>query len=85
MAIYPKLGDWGSIAVSGAVFALAHVYTGMATPENQFAGFFLAWAYLKSKSILVPIAMHSGGNLIAMVVQISCWEMTVQRTVLFVN
>jgi uncharacterized protein len=70
MAVYPTLGDRGTIVFSGVVFALMHVMCGATSPENQIAGFFLTWAYLRSGSILVPMAMHSAGNAVAMMFQL---------------
>lgn len=72
-AVLPTAGQRGSIVVSGVIFAMIHVLRGNASPENQIAGFMLAWAYLKSGTILVPIAMHSGGNLIAFGSQVAGW------------
>ena len=76
VAVLPTLGHRGSIVTSGVIFALIHVLRGNASPENQIAGFMLAWAYLKSGTILVPIAMHSGGNLIALGGQVAGWYFT---------
>lgn len=72
-AVLPTVGKWSSIVLSGTIFAMAHVLGGNASPENQIAGFMLAWAYLESETILVPIAMHSGGNLIALGSQVAGW------------
>ncbi len=73
VAVLPTAGQRGSIVASGVIFALIHVLRGNASPENQIAGFMLAWAYLKSGTILVPIAMHSGGNLIGFGSQVAGW------------
>jgi membrane protease YdiL (CAAX protease family) len=73
VAVAPSLGPRGTIACSGAVFALIHLLRGNASPENQIAGFFLEWAFLKSGTILVPMAMHSAGNLIALSMQVAGW------------
>jgi membrane protease YdiL (CAAX protease family) len=72
-AILPTAGHYGTILISGLVFAMIHVRGGNASPENQIAGFLLAWAFLKSETILVPIAMHSAGNLIALASHIAAW------------
>jgi membrane protease YdiL (CAAX protease family) len=64
-AIAPTCGDLGSIFISGIVFAAIHVLGGNPGPDNQVAGFMLAWAFIKSRTILVPMALHSAGNLIA--------------------
>jgi len=57
------LGRWPTIVLSGLVFAGLHVLYGNPSPENLIAGLFLGWAYLRSKNLLVPIALHSLGNL----------------------
>ena len=72
-AILPTAGYYGTILISGLVFALIHVLGGNASPENQVGGFLLAWAFLKSGTILVPIAMHSAGNLIALASHVAAW------------
>ncbi len=73
VAVAPSLGGLGAVLVSGLVFASIHIIGGNPGPDNQIAGFMLAWAFLKSKTILVPIAMHSAGNLIALSVHIAGW------------
>jgi membrane protease YdiL (CAAX protease family) len=72
-AVFPVAGHYGTILISGLVFALIHVLGGIASPENQIAGFLLAWAFLKSGTILVPLAMHSAGNLIALASHVAAW------------
>lgn len=56
--------SWGGIIISGVVFASAHYLAGVATADNLLGGFFLAWLFLKSETILIPIALHSISNLI---------------------
>lgn len=73
LAILPTCGQRGTIAVSGIIFAAVHLLGGRASPENLIAGFLLAWAFLKSGTILVPIAMHSGGNFFALAGQAAAW------------
>lgn len=63
----------GAIAVSGIIFGLLHVVYGNPGPDNLIAGFFLAWAFLKSGSIVVPLVWHSLGNLCALAVQVGTW------------
>jgi len=63
----------GAIIVSGLLFGLMHLVAGVPGPDNLIAGFFLAWAYLKSGSIAVPMAWHSLGNLFALAVQVGMW------------
>ncbi|MFO0546781.1 MAG: CPBP family intramembrane glutamic endopeptidase [Polyangiaceae bacterium] len=50
------------IAVSGLVFALLHVVYGTPSVVNALAGFFLAWIYYRSRSMLVPALAHGLGN-----------------------
>ena len=67
------LGPWRAIVVSGLAFAGLHVAAGNPSPENLVGGLFLAWAYLKSESIVVPVLLHSLGNLCALVGQVGTW------------
>ena len=73
IAVLPTLGERGTIIAGGVVFALLHILSGNPGPDNQIAGFMLGWAFMKSKTILVPIAMHSAGNLIALGSQVAAW------------
>jgi len=56
------LGCRWAIVISGAVFAALHFAYGNPAPDNFVAGYLLAWAYLKSGSIVIPIAWHALGN-----------------------
>ncbi len=56
------LGGRWAIVVSGIAFAVLHLVYGNPSPENQLGGFFLAWAYIRSGSIYVPLILHSAGN-----------------------
>jgi CAAX protease family protein len=67
------LGPWMAIAVSGLAFGGLHMAYGNPSPENLVGGFFLAWAYLKSESIVVPMLMHGFGNLVALAGQVGAW------------
>jgi membrane protease YdiL (CAAX protease family) len=53
----------GTIVASGLIFGALHVLYGNPGPDNLVAGFLLAWAFFKSGSILVPMALHALGNL----------------------
>jgi uncharacterized protein len=64
---------WVTILVSGVTFGFLHVLYGNPAPDNLIAGFFLAWAYVKSGTIVVPVALHSLGNLFAMLFQLGTW------------
>lgn len=67
------LGPAAAIVLSGAIFAGLHFIYGNPSPDNFLAGYILAWAYLKSGSIMVPIVMHSLGNSVALAAQIAAW------------
>lgn len=68
-AVSPAL----AIAVSGILFAALHFAYGNPGPDNFLAGYLLAWTYLKSGTILVPIALHASGNAIALGFQVGAW------------
>lgn len=72
-AVLRTCGERWTIFLGGLLFALAHVLRGIPSPENQVAGFMLGWALLKSGTILVSLAMHSAGNLSALLSQIATW------------
>lgn len=57
------LGPRGTIAVSGAWFGALHFAYANPGPDNFIAGYLLAWAYLRSGALWLPIALHAGGNL----------------------
>ena len=67
------LGTWPTVVVSGVVFGLLHVLYGNPGPDNAVAGFFLAWAYLRSGSVYVPVLLHSAGNLFVLASQVGFW------------
>lgn len=69
-AIEPTLGFTGTILASGVIFAAAHVINGNPGPDNQIAGFLLMWAFLRSGTILVPLAMHAAGNTVAVLMHV---------------
>lgn len=73
VCLVPSLGCWKTIFLSGGLFALLHVVYGNPSSENLVGGFFLAWAYLKSETILVPLLLHAGGNFIALSAQVGAW------------
>lgn len=68
-----RFGPWRAIVISGLAFAGLHVAGGNPSPENLVGGLFLAWAYLKSESIVVPVLLHSIGNLFALAWQVGAW------------
>jgi membrane protease YdiL (CAAX protease family) len=63
------LGPRAAIAVTGAMFAAAHWMYGVSGPDNLIAGFFLAWAFLRSGTFVVPLALHTCGNALALALQ----------------
>jgi membrane protease YdiL (CAAX protease family) len=70
-------GCWKTIAVNGVLFGMLHVVYGNPSPENLVGGFFLAWVYLKSETILLPVILHSLGNFIALLGQVAMWHFLV--------
>lgn len=78
-ALRPTLGIRTTIIVSGALFALMH-WPGNPGPDNQVAGFVLAYVYLRSESLAVPIAMHAGGNAFAVACQVFNWHFLPELT-----
>lgn len=73
-AVLPLAGQRGAIVASGIIFAAIHVINGNPALDNQVAGFLLEWAFLRSGTILVPIAMHAAGNLIAFALHVAVWN-----------
>lgn len=71
VAVLPTIGRRGSIIASGVIFALIHVLRGNPSPENQIAGFMLAWAYSFVPTIPPPWE-HGTKNISA-----SCWLLVV--------
>jgi membrane protease YdiL (CAAX protease family) len=76
----PLASRWprSTVVASGVLFAYLHVLYGNSAPDNQIAGFFLAWAYLKSGSILVPLGLHSLGNLCALSAHVLAYQTGIQ-------
>jgi len=70
VAVLPLLSCSGTVVTGGILFGMIHVLGGNPGPDNLVAGFFLQWAYMKSGTVLVPLAMHSSGNLIAFSAQV---------------
>lgn len=73
-AARPSFGDSATIVISGVLFGLIHVLRGNPGPDNLVAGFLLQWAFLRSGTILVPIAIHSAGNLVALGSHVANWH-----------
>jgi uncharacterized protein len=71
--LVPVIKPWGTIFASGLIFGALHFLYGNPGPDNLIAGYFLAWAYLKSGTIVVPVVLHSFGNLCALVMHFGTW------------
>jgi membrane protease YdiL (CAAX protease family) len=67
------LGRRWTIAANGLSFGILHVLYHNPGPDNLVSGFFLAWAYLKSGSIFVPVALHGLGNLCVLASRVAAW------------
>ncbi|MEQ8856051.1 type II CAAX endopeptidase family protein [Gimesia sp.] len=67
------IGERKTIAVSGILFGLLHIIYGNPSPENLLGGLFLAWAFLKSETILIPLILHSVGNLLVLLSHSIAW------------
>jgi membrane protease YdiL (CAAX protease family) len=63
----------GAIALSGVLFGFLHVLYGNASADNLVAGYFLAWSFLKSGTIVVPVVLHSLGNACVLCAQVGTW------------
>ncbi len=64
---------WTAIVVSGVIFAALHFVYGNPSPENAVGGLFLAWAYLKSETVVVPVLLHALGNFLILAMQVAAW------------
>ena len=62
IALRSRFNDRIAILISGLLFALLHFIYGNPEPENLVGGFLLAWAFVKSRSIYLPILLHGTGN-----------------------
>jgi membrane protease YdiL (CAAX protease family) len=63
----------GAVAASGVVFAALHFRYGNPSPDNFIGGYLFAWAYLKSGTIAVPLALHAAANLAATAINLAGW------------
>lgn len=69
----PLLGPRCTIAASGVLFGALHILYGNSGADNLVAGFFLAWSYIKSGSLLMPVVLHSLGNLCVLLARVAAW------------
>ena len=67
VGVVALVGMWPTIVLSGLVFACLHFVYGNAGPNNFVAGYILAWAFLHSESLAVPIILHALGNLCVLI------------------
>jgi membrane protease YdiL (CAAX protease family) len=61
------------MCIISPIFEALHVLYGNPGSDNLIAGFFLAWAYLKSGTIVVPVTLHLLGNLCALALHLGTW------------
>jgi len=67
------LGPWLTVIVSGIVFGALHFAYDNPGMDNLLAGFILAWSFLKSGSIAIPVILHSLGNLFILGMNVGAW------------
>lgn len=66
--IRSSLGDVGAVAISALSWAIVHIqYDAYQMFIIAIAGVLIGWARMKTRSIYVPIAMHSFNNAIAII------------------
>lgn len=70
---------WVAILASGLAFSLLHFVSGNPSPENAIGGFLLAWCFLKSGSIYLPLILHSLGNSVVLASQVGGWYLLQSR------
>ena len=66
--LLPKLGPWGAIIASAAVFSAFHLSLGVLIPIF-ITGFLFAWLYWRTGSLWAAIGAHAGQNALALGVQ----------------
>lgn len=65
---YSKLGPLGAVVITSLVWSVLHIqYDFYGIASIFVGGLLVGWARLKTKSIYIPVAMHSLMNLIATV------------------
>jgi membrane protease YdiL (CAAX protease family) len=67
------VGGGGAVAASGVAFGLLHVVYGTPSPENLLGGFILAWSFVRSGSVSLPLLLHAPGNLLVLGGQVAAW------------
>jgi len=71
--VVSSLGPRWSVALSGVAFAAYHLVIRTAAPENAVGGFVLAWVYLRSETVLAPIAVHVVVNVAVVALNVAGW------------
>lgn len=66
--LLPKLGPWGAIVASAAIFSAFHLSIGVLIPIF-ITGFLFAWLYWRTGSLWAAIGAHAGQNALALGVQ----------------
>ena len=64
--LIPKVGPWGAMLISAAVFSSFHLSVGVLIPIFM-TGFLLAWLYWRTGSLWAPIGAHAGQNALALI------------------
>jgi uncharacterized protein len=76
VSVVQAIGRTPTVVLSGVTFASLHYVYGNPGPDNAVAGFILAWAFIASGSILVPVFMHAGGNFLVLLIQLTVSALT---------
>ena len=64
--LVPKVGPYGAMVVSGAIFTGFHLSLGALIPIF-ITGFLLAWLYWRTGSLWASIGAHAGQNALALI------------------
>ncbi len=65
--LVPKVGPFGAMLISAAIFSGFHLSTGVLVPIF-ITGFLLAWLYWRTGSLWASIGAHAGQNALALLV-----------------
>lgn len=69
-AVLARLIGWKLktiVLINGAFFAIVHFYYGGADPMNFVGGYFLAWGFCVSRSLVIPTIFHFFGNAVSLI------------------
>lgn len=64
--LIPKVGPYGAMLISAAIFSGFHLSVGVLIPIF-ITGFLLAWLYWRTGSLWAPIGAHAGQNALALI------------------